>query len=700
MPRIPGDPLPTPPVHAERRRPRRSQTPLLLSAVLFLGASGLFVAVEAIDAHQLGDQARLHGSAHSLAAVVDTQLDAFVGAMQMLAASGRLDDLTAFEAEARTAGAALGGWFLLLGPGPAHPMLLNTRSPPGTPLPQSVEAWHSPTIAPALQRVLAEGRPQLTDLFADPVSGIPMLALLTSVDRPGQPRHVLALGFDPAVLQTLLGSNPVPVGGFAAIVDSGRGILAAALGASSGTVVQPDALVLQTLAGDGPGLDPSEHALVVERPTRAPGWSVILGAPRAHQHASLSNMLPWLVAGGTLFGFGVLLVVLVVRREALDTARSEAAALREGRAEIERLHAGLPVILFVTEVGGDGRGQRRYLGGDVRAVSGWDRAEFDALVAHRLADPATAARLRGYFAAVLRHGSATAEFPLPRPDGSTGAMDITTRVLERTADGAMVVGCILDATSRREAERRATAAARLASLGETAACLAHEVKQPLLTMSLAAELAEMALQRQDATEAQRLLGGIVERAQRTAEMIDRLRRFARGADDTAATDDVPLDIPVGGCLALVGAALAEAGVTVEQSLGMPVPMVRGQAILIEQVLANLLLNARDAMAARSEALPRLVRITATRQAQGFVALEVADTGGGIAPAMMDKLFEPFASSKGSEKGTGLGLSISRGLVRAMGGSISARNSGTGAVFTIVLRDGEASAAAMPQTLAA
>jgi signal transduction histidine kinase len=78
-----------------------------------------------------------------------------------------------------------------------------------------------------------------------------------------------------------------------------------------------------------------------------------------------------------------------------------------------------------------------------------------------------------------------------------------------------------------------------------------------------------------------------------------------------------------------------------------------------------------------------VRIAATA-AQGMVALTVADTAGGIPQAVMDRLYEPFVSTKDPDRGTGLGLSICHGLVKSMGGAIAARNEGPGAVFTITL----------------
>ena len=117
---------------------------------------------------------------------------------------------------------------------------------------------------------------------------------------------------------------------------------------------------------------------------------------------------------------------------------------------------------------------------------------------------------------------------------------------------------------------------------------------------------------------------------------------------------------------------------------------------LEQVLVNLLANARDAMEALPAERPRRVRIAAARR---------AGRGGGAdrrryrrrhPAAVMARLFEPFVSTKDADRGTGLGLSICHGLVKAMGGDITARNDGEGAVFTITL----AAAPAMPEVAGA
>jgi C4-dicarboxylate-specific signal transduction histidine kinase len=149
---------------------------------------------------------------------------------------------------------------------------------------------------------------------------------------------------------------------------------------------------------------------------------------------------------------------------------------------------------------------------------------------------------------------------------------------------------------------------------------------------------------------------------------------------------MPLRRAVEGALALVGASLRDAGVAVEVALDPPPgPVVLAQLVPLEQVLANLLGNARDAFASRPPEAPRQVRISSCTDPRfGQVRIIVEDTAGGLPQAVLDRLFEPFVTTKDAEKGTGLGLSICHGLVRGMGGSIEAHNGEAGAVFTITL----------------
>jgi len=363
--------------------------------------------------------------------------------------------------------------------------------------------------------------------------------------------------------------------------------------------------------------------------------------------------------------------------------RREFAAQQQGRAEIERLLAGLPAVVFLREVGPDGIARHVYRNGDGATVSGWP---VEALPKGKpwaeFADPE--ADFDRLYQRTLAEGRAVLDWRMRQPDGSWAWMRTTARLLEKRPDGhGSVVGYIVNITAERAAEARAREASRLASLGEMGQGLAHELRQPLTAISLAVGVAVMAAKRGDMDRVLQRLDRILDQVKRGSAIIDYLRQFARGGEEADAVVPVNLAQALEGALTLAGGALAEAGVEVLVTLGPPPPVVLGHAVPIEQVLVNLLFNARDSLEALPPGTPRRVEVTAVVE-DGIARLAITDTGGGIPPAVMGRVFEPFVTTKGPDRGAGLGLSICHGLMRSMGGGITAENTAAGARFTLSL----------------
>ncbi|SFK40400.1 PAS-domain containing protein [Falsiroseomonas stagni] len=252
---------------------------------------------------------------------------------------------------------------------------------------------------------------------------------------------------------------------------------------------------------------------------------------------------------------------------------------------------------------------------------------------------------------------------------------------QRLASGGCIV-TVMDVTAERAAEARAAAAGRLTSLGEMAAGLAHELKQPLTAIALAAANASRAAERGDTSAVLVRLGRIADQAARGGVLIDHLRRFARGGEGGDANATAALPAAVEGALTLIGGALREASIEVALHLPPGLPPVRGDSMALEQVLLNLLANARDALGIRDSGA--CIGIAARQAEDGRVELDVSDNAGGIPDAVMSRLFQPFVTTKGPDRGTGLGLSICHGLVTSMGGTIEAENGAEGAIFRIAL----------------
>jgi C4-dicarboxylate-specific signal transduction histidine kinase/CheY-like chemotaxis protein len=237
--------------------------------------------------------------------------------------------------------------------------------------------------------------------------------------------------------------------------------------------------------------------------------------------------------------------------------------------------------------------------------------------------------------------------------------------------------------------------ARLASLGEIAAGIAHEMKQPLNVISITADLIKLLLK--NGTLNDQLLVSNLEKIRRTvdrmATTINHLRGFTR--IDAANFKLIrPLDA-VDGALAIVGEQIKLDAVDIAKAVPEDLPAFAGELNQIEQVLVNFLQNARDAIEdrARSQespaaaaASPRLVTITGGASSdRSEVYIEVADTGTGMIDEVRQRLFEPFFTTKDAERGTGLGLSISMNIVQSHGGVIEVESkAGIGSTFRVVL----------------
>lgn len=381
------------------------------------------------------------------------------------------------------------------------------------------------------------------------------------------------------------------------------------------------------------------------------------------------------------------LMLSLTRERAAEMQRQrEIAALREGRAEIDRLLKDLPAVVFLREIQPDGRSRRLFRGGDIERVFGWPAATLDALDdLSELAVDLTDAQRMIFYQDTTPDALLSLEYQIRLPDGGTKWVRASGRILEQRPDGsALGVGHITDIQDLRNAEARATNAARLASLGEMAAGLAHELRQPLAIVSMAAQNALDDITAGDMAAAQARLTRIVCQNQRASDIIENLRRFAMGAQETGATEPVALQEAVERALTLVGRQLQRGGVQVDQAITTPAPVALAWPGAIEQVLVNLLSNANDALASRPAGTRRVQIEAATAPGAGSVRLKVSDTGGGVSPAILPRLFQPFVTTKATDRGTGLGLAICHGMIRALGGTIEVENQNEGAVFTIVL----------------
>ena len=337
----------------------------------------------------------------------------------------------------------------------------------------------------------------------------------------------------------------------------------------------------------------------------------------------------------------------------------------------------------------------------VRDVMGLDPAHVVGRVIEDLVAPSDRARLAETLQQAFDGSPGRLEVALAEPAAGEGvrlaALDGTLRAPRRTvafaasrlpeADPPSVLLVGRDMTTDREMRARLMESDRLAAVGELVAGVAHEVNNPLSSISA---FAQLLLRDSGLTDAQReSIDVIRSETMRASQVVKDLLAFARRTDPFRE----PLDINsvVHRSLRLRQYQLTAQGVRVEVVLGDDLPAVVGDARQLQQVCLNLLTNAIQAIAAAGGGLVRLV----TRFDGAHVLLEVSDTGHGIPPDVRARIFEPFFTTKGEGEGTGLGLSVSFGIVSAHGGAITvADTSSAGTTFRVSLpaADGPAVAA--------
>jgi len=217
---------------------------------------------------------------------------------------------------------------------------------------------------------------------------------------------------------------------------------------------------------------------------------------------------------------------------------------------------------------------------------------------------------------------------------------------------------------------------KLASMGQLAAGVAHEINNPLGTIQLFSSAALKDLPENDPRRED--LHVIQRETERCKVIVGSLLNFARQQDVLAEATDVHdlLDRAVEAVAHQAGFA----GVAIERSYGADLPLIQADSSQLQQVFVNLMNNAADAMDGRGRITLRTRKVDATS-----VEVEVTDTGCGIPEEQLSKLFTPFFTTKPPGKGTGLGLSITYGIVKMHRGQIRAKSRvGQGSTFTVTL----------------
>jgi PAS domain S-box-containing protein len=284
-------------------------------------------------------------------------------------------------------------------------------------------------------------------------------------------------------------------------------------------------------------------------------------------------------------------------------------------------------------------------------------------------------------------GVATLESRYRRKDGSVFPVEV--RMREFCQGGQrMIISLSRDITERkraaeafREMQAELTHANRAAAMGQITASVAHEVSQPITAMLCNAEAALSWLDSQppDLGELRRALASIVTDANRAGEVMNWIRALIKKTP--ARKESIDVNNAILDVVTMARSELFRHGVSLQTDLA-ELPLIEGYRVQLQQVVLNLILNAVEAMSCLDEA-PRELRISTTRKASGAILVAVRDSGPGLDPTMVSRLFNPFYTTK--PEGIGMGLAICNSIIEAHGGRLWAiANEPRGAVFQFTL----------------
>jgi len=230
----------------------------------------------------------------------------------------------------------------------------------------------------------------------------------------------------------------------------------------------------------------------------------------------------------------------------------------------------------------------------------------------------------------------------------------------------------------REVQAELAHASRVATMGQLMASIAHEVRQPIAAVVTNAQagLNWLGAQPPDLEEVRQTLGCINRDGMRAGDVIGRIRALIKKAP--SRKEELEINEAVLEVIALTRAEVSKSGVSVRTQLAEGLPVIRADRVQLQQVILNLIVNAVEAMSGVGEGARELL-INTGRDSSNGVLISLRDSGPGLDPKGLDRLFEAFYTTKA--QGMGLGLAISRSIIEAHGGRLwASANVPRGAVF--------------------
>jgi len=281
------------------------------------------------------------------------------------------------------------------------------------------------------------------------------------------------------------------------------------------------------------------------------------------------------------------------------------------------------------------------------------------------------------------------EYRLLMPDGAVKYVQVAARPMTHESSGVEFVGAVRDVTRRKHAEealRKAQAelahVARVMTMGEFAASIAHEISQPLAAIVASADAGQrwLAGRTPNLEQARESIELIMSDANRAADIVKRIRALVKKTD----TEKTPLNIndAIREVIALAEAEARRNSVALRTELAEDLPLVVGDRVQLQQVILNLAMNGIEAMSAVADR-SRSLLVCSRRHEPDHVLVALQDFGIGIEPERLKEIFDAFYTTK--PQGLGMGLAIARSIIENHGGGLWAiRNDGPGMTFQFAL----------------
>lgn len=263
----------------------------------------------------------------------------------------------------------------------------------------------------------------------------------------------------------------------------------------------------------------------------------------------------------------------------------------------------------------------------------------------------------------------------------------TTQIKGNDGEIKAFMSVIRDISERKLFEKQLRHTERMTGIGELATGMAHEINQPLNTISLIIDNIVYSIDAKTITEdyLKTKIDKVFDNITRIKKIIDHVRTFSRDQDDFALTD-FEINASINNCISMISEQFSHKEIDLIFHPFNNIPTLTGNAYRFEQVILNMLVNAKDAIEEKKKRnyskFKKRVEISTALQ-NNIIVVEIKDNGIGISQENIDKVLLPFFTTKEPGKGTGLGLSISYGIIKELGGEIEIQsNPKTGTTISL------------------